>query len=93
MAEIDLRFIGERLDRVQAELRDLRGIKADVVQLRSELIQLGSEVARVEVSINERIDHLERSFDARFDQVHQTIATNFAIVFELLKGVSTNTGG
>ena len=33
MAEPDLRFIGERLDRIQTELRELRALKTDVALL------------------------------------------------------------
>lgn len=117
MAEVDLRFIGERLERVQAELRDLRAIKGEVVHLRAELarveMSLSERIDRLEASVDERFNriddrfahiddrfdrvddrfaHLERSFDARLDQVHQTMATNFAIIFELLNGSKATTG-
>ncbi len=124
MAEVDLRFIGERLERVQAELRDLRAIKGEVVHLRAELarveMSLSERIDRLEASVDERFNRidarfahiddqfahiddrfdrvddrvarLDRSFDARLDQVHQTMATNFAIVFELLNGGKATTG-
>jgi hypothetical protein len=66
----DLRFLGERLERVQAELRDLRGVKGEVARLNAEL-------ARVEGSLSDRIDALERSTNIRFDALERSTSSRF----------------
>ncbi|MBI5164106.1 MAG: hypothetical protein HY985_09415 [Magnetospirillum sp.] len=79
MAEPDLRFLGERIDRIQAELRDLRGLRTDVAHLRA-------EISDRHEALSERIDNLERSMDLRFTEMHRTIATNLAVVLDAIHG-------
>lgn len=77
MADPSLSFLGERIERIQAEVRDLRGVRTDIAHLRA-------EIGDRHDSFNERIDHLERAMDARFERMHQTMATNLAVVLEAL---------
>jgi predicted nucleic acid-binding Zn-ribbon protein len=50
MADPDLRLLGERIERIQAELRDLRGVRAEIAQLRAEL---RGEIADVRGDLSE----------------------------------------
>jgi hypothetical protein len=78
MVEPDIRFLGERIERIQAELRDLRGLRGEMSHLRAEMND------RYE-ALSARIDNLERAIDARFAQTHETMATNLAIVLAAIK--------
>ncbi|MDR3517058.1 MAG: hypothetical protein P4M00_14695 [Azospirillaceae bacterium] len=71
MAEPDMRFIGERLERVQAELRDLRSLKGEVASLKGDVAGLKLDVAQladriigVGVTTSERFESLEARFAA-----------------------------
>ena len=66
MAEPDFRFIGERLDRLQAEMRELRTLKSEMPDLRASIAHVGARVARLA--------------DLEFEQVRRTMATDLAIV-------------
>ncbi|MDK9722411.1 MAG: hypothetical protein OEL53_14630 [Rhodospirillales bacterium] len=92
MAEPDIRFLGERIDRIQAELRELRGVRAEIAHLRAEMhteiSSLRAEIADRHDAASERTDNLEKALDARFDLVHQTMATNLAAVLQAIKGGS-----
>jgi len=78
MTEPDFKFLGERIERIQAELRDLRGVRGDVAHLRA-------DVSDRSEAVYERIDNLEKSMDARFEQMHQTMAINLAVLLEAVK--------
>lgn len=102
VAEIDIRFLGELIARVQS---DLRGVKADVAQLRAEQLRLEADQAQLKIELFDRIDgfqrsvetkfgsfetkfdNLERSIDVRFTQTHQTMATNLDIVLKAIEGL------
>ena len=87
MVEPDFRLLGERIERIQAELRELRGVRADVAhlraevsQLRSDLIQMRSEMSQVQAeggdrheSLSARVDNLERTMNIHFTQTHERI--------------------
>lgn len=85
MADADLRFLGERIDRIQAELRDLRGLRAEVARIGSEVAHVRAEMIERHDSLSERLDNLGRAMDIRFDQLHQTMATNLAVVLEAIR--------
>jgi hypothetical protein len=78
MVEPDIRFLGERIERIQAELRDLRGLRGEMSHLRAEMND------RYE-ALSTRIDNLERAIDARFAQTHETMASNLAVVLAAIK--------
>ncbi len=73
MAEASLQFLGEQITRVQTELRDLRGLRSDIVHLRADVSD------RMD-SVHQRVDNLERSIDARLDQIGEQMATNLEVV-------------
>jgi hypothetical protein len=73
MAEPDLRFIGERLAIVQAELRD-KANKSDVSRLSADIAALRADM----------YSHFA-SVDAQFAQVHETMASNFAVLLTAIK--------
>jgi predicted nucleic acid-binding Zn-ribbon protein len=83
---VDLRFLGERMQQMQS---DLRQVRADQLRQESEQVRTQDRLSRVE----DKVDRLEatvqtgfKSIDARFDQVFQTMATNMRILLEALKG-------
>ena len=78
MTNVDVQLLGEQMKRMQAELRDLRGVRTDVAHLRA-------EISDRHEGLNERIDNLERAMDARFEQMHQTMGMNLAVVLEAIK--------
>jgi predicted nucleic acid-binding Zn-ribbon protein len=67
MADPDLRFIGERLERVQAELRELRGLPDRMTALEN---KLEVEIAAMQAEL----EALRAGVDARFAQTHADIA-------------------
>lgn len=71
MAEVDLTFLGEQMKRMQDDVRSLR----------AEQLRLDSDVARIRAEMAAGF----AAMDARFDQVHQTMTTNLAVVLEALK--------
>ena len=81
MAEITLDFLGEQMKRMQA---DLRGVKADVAQLRAEQLRLEADQAAIQAEMAAGF----AAMDARFDQAHQTMATNFAILVNAIEGLN-----
>lgn len=89
MGEIDLGFIGERLERVQADLRMLRGAKDETIALRSELNALRNEVNTMRAGNEVRFAGLDaRLAQLQSDQVElrRDIGARFAAVdaqFEL----------
>ena len=77
--QIDLRFLGEQIKRVQG---DVRVLKTDVAQLRADLSQLEGVVAGLKADItriDNRIDAFAESVDDRFEQVIELIKSNFRI--------------
>lgn len=78
MAEPSLEFLGEQIARIQAELRDLRGVRSDVAHLRAEVTD------RMD-SMHQRIDSLERSIDLQLAQIRQQMTTNLEVVLAAIK--------
>ncbi len=81
MAEIDIRFLGEQIARMQSELR---GVKADIAQLRAEQLRLEADQAQLKIDLFERIADFEQGVGARFDQVHQTMASHLEVVLSAI---------
>lgn len=70
MTNIDLTFLGEQIKRLQSDVRQVRA-----EQLRQEV-----ELAEGLTALEQQIDSLEKSIDAQFAQVNQTMATNLEIM-------------
>ena len=91
MSDPDLTFLGERIARIQAELRDLRGLRTDVAHLRTDLTHLRAEVAerfgalseRIDAQ-NERIDNLERATSERFENLDRALDARFDQVHQTM---------
>ncbi|MGH6923110.1 MAG: hypothetical protein ACRED5_05005 [Propylenella sp.] len=86
----DVRAEQGRLKSEQISMRaDLSGVQTELVGVKTELagLQTGLADLRVEVKgIDRKIDNLAASVDARFDQVHETMATNLNIVLKAIDG-------
>jgi hypothetical protein len=91
MAEPDLRFIGERLTIVQADLRD-KANKGDVARLSADIAHLKADVAELKADLHSRfasIDDRFFSIDAQFAQVHETMTANLAVLIAAIRGERT----
>ncbi len=93
---IDLAFLGQQVQKLHGDMRDLR---TDVRDMRSKQLRLEGHVASLRTSmelglevVSDRIDNLEsetrRGFaavDVQFQQMAQTAATNLEIVLAAVK--------
>ncbi|MEA2821753.1 MAG: hypothetical protein QOJ86_3757 [Bradyrhizobium sp.] len=68
--EIDLRFLGEQIKRLQG---DVRQVKSDMAQMRTDF---GAELSRVDG----KLEAFRESVDDRFDQQIELIKSNFRIL-------------
>lgn len=68
--EVDLRFLGEQMKRLQSDVRQL---KSDMAQGRVETVKLESEL----VAIKGDIDAFRESVSDRFDQQTELIKSSF----------------
>ena len=85
MAEPTLQFLGEQIARIQAELRELRGVRADVAHLRADIADTRTELAN-------RMDVFEAglaSVNAQIAQVRETMTTNLEVVLAAINGPSS----
>ena len=85
MAEPSLQLLGEQIARIQAELRDLRGVRSDVAHLRAEVTDRTEAINQRIDNLERSIDNLERGNDARFDQLGQQMTTNLEIMLATIK--------
>lgn len=93
---IDLAFLGQQVQKLQGDMRDLR---TDVRDLRSKQLRLEGDVASLRTSmelglevVSDRINGLESetrkgfaAVDDQFKQMAQTAATNLEIVLAAVK--------
>lgn len=90
MADIDLTFLGEQIRRMQADLRriwnellrhdtELTAIRVDVAALRADVNDLRADVNDLRADVSD-LKTIRPEMNARFDQVHQTMAANLAVV-------------
>jgi hypothetical protein len=83
MAEPDLRFIGERLDRIQTELGELRALRADVALLAERTGCVETKLDHMALAfeaLDSKVGALDRSLSVRMDQFAAQAATNLQIV-------------
>jgi hypothetical protein len=83
MAEIDLRFLGERLERLQT---DMRTIRTEQLRLEADQAAIRAEMAARFDAVDARVGSLARAVDAQFEQTHRMMATNLEIVLTALRG-------
>ena len=95
---VDLRFLGAQVQGLQGNVRDLqvdvRDLRASEMRRDAEVAGLRADVARIEgvmhakfEQIGDRFDRLEKSIAIRFEQAHQTMATNLQIVLTAISGL------
>jgi hypothetical protein len=76
---IDLRFLGEKMQQMQS---DLRQVRADQLRQESEQVQMQDRLSR----LDDKLENGFRAMDARFEQVFRTIATNTQLNLEAIRG-------
>jgi chromosome segregation ATPase len=84
---VDLRFLGERIKRLQDDVRVLKG---DGAQTRADLSRLEGEVAGVKADITRvemRMDAFAERVDDRFDGTVELIKSNFRILHQKIDEV------
>jgi chromosome segregation ATPase len=79
--EVDLRFLGEQIKRLQG---DVRVLKSDMAQVRADSARVESDVASVKADIarvDTKLEIFRESVDDRFDRFEEFTRSNFAIVY------------
>ena len=94
MVEPDFQLLGERIERIQAELRELRGVRADVAhlraevsQLRSDLIQMRSEMGQMRSDMSQaqaESGDRHESLSVRVDNLERAMDARFTQVQETM---------
>ena len=85
MAEPSLEFLGKQIERLQVEMRHAR---AEIAALRNRVDANEVRIEEVVLMLNELREYVEARFaameaaaiDARFTQVHETMADNLQIL-------------
>lgn len=75
--EVDLRFLGEQMKRLQG---DVRLLKTDMAQMRADSAKVESELAALDAKVTRLENNLEafrESVDDRFDQQVELIKSSF----------------
>ncbi len=79
--EVDLRFLGEQIKRLQG---DVRVLKSDMAQVRADSARVESDVASVKADIarvDTKLEVFREFVDDRFDRMEEFTRSNFAIVY------------
>jgi hypothetical protein len=85
MAEPSLEFFGKQIERLQVEMRHAR---AEIAALRNRVDANEVRIEEVVLMLTELREYIEARFaaiDARFAQVHETMASNFQILLAAVK--------
>ena len=75
--EVDLRFLGEQIKRLQG---DFRQVKSDMAQIRANNVKVESDVAALKadlVRIEGKLEAFPESVDDRFDQNVELLKDSF----------------
>jgi peptidoglycan hydrolase CwlO-like protein len=94
--KVSLEFLGEQMQRMQTDLRgvrseqtrqegELQSLGSKVDALDSKVDVLDSKIDYVDAKVDrveKKLDNFAASVDARFDQVHQTMATNLEVMLK-----------
>jgi len=83
--EIDLRFLGEQIKRLQG---DIRVLKTDGAQVRADLSRLEGDVAGIKADITRvemRIDVFAERVDDRFDQTVELLKSSFRTLVQRIE--------
>jgi uncharacterized protein involved in exopolysaccharide biosynthesis len=91
--EVDLRFLGEQIKRLQGDVRVLKSdmvqARADVAKVESDLASMKADIARVDT----KLEVLRESVDDRFDRLEEFTRSNFATVYGRLDSLSAQLNG
>ncbi len=86
--EVDLRFLGEQIKRLQGDVRVLKSdmvqARADVARVESDLASMKADIARVDT----KLEVFRESVDDRFDRSEEFARANFALLRDELKTLS-----
>ena len=89
MAEPSLEFLGKQIERLQVEMRHAR---AEIAALRNRVDANEVRIEEVVLLINEfreyveaRLNAMEAAVDARFAQVHETMASNLQVLLAAIE--------
>jgi hypothetical protein len=91
MAEPDLTFLGEQIRRMQGDLRQIRAeqlrLETDQAAMRAELVGMRADLGTLRDDMAAGFDRVLHVMDFRFEQTHNTIATNFEILLQAIQGL------
>ncbi|MBB5045526.1 chromosome segregation ATPase [Rhodopseudomonas rhenobacensis] len=80
--EIDLRFLGEQIKRLQGDVRQVKSgmaeVRADSVAVKSDVGALGTALSRME----RQLEAFRESVDDRFDQQIELLKSSFRSLSE-----------
>jgi hypothetical protein len=85
MGEASLEFLGKQMERLQVEMRHIR---AEVAALRNRVDASEVRIEEVVLILNEFREQVLARFeavDARFVQVHETMATNMQVLLAAIE--------
>jgi septal ring factor EnvC (AmiA/AmiB activator) len=85
--EVDLRFIGEQMTRLQG---DVRQVKADMSQMRADNVRVESDVAALKADlarIENKLEVFRESVDDRFDQNVELLKSSFRTLSNEIKAL------
>jgi len=75
--EVDLRFLGEQIKRLQGDVRllksDMAQVRADSVKVESDVASVKADIARVET----KLEVFREAVDDRFDRTDEFVNSHF----------------
>jgi chromosome segregation ATPase len=88
MAEdIDLRFLGEQIKRLQG---DVRQVKSDMAQMRADNLKVEGDVAALNASLTKiegKLEGFRESVDDRFDQQVEILKSSFRTLSQEIQSI------
>jgi septal ring factor EnvC (AmiA/AmiB activator) len=85
--EVDLRFLGEQIKRLQG---DVRQVKSDMAQMRADNVKVESDVAALKADlarIDNKLEAFRESVDDRFDQTIELLKASFRNLSDEIKSL------
>lgn len=88
MAEdIDLRFLGEQIKRLQG---DVRQVKSDMAQMRADNLKVEGDVAALNASLTKiegKLESFRESVDDRFNQQVELLKSSFRTLSQEIQSI------
>ena len=85
--EVDLRFLGEQIKRLQG---DVRQVKSDMAQMRADNVKVESGVAALKADltrIENKLEAFHESVDDRFDQTIELMKSSFRTLHDEIQSL------